>query len=224
MEDEIARQGQGPGPPANHFNINTAGSYYQYPLSDWALPNSHPAMDTRDRVHQAYTADATNPFSRPGYPNATAEIHQSSARESKTRESQNIPETTSTSLPSQAECRYEKNAKTVKQEGSYSSNEVPRDENGSGPPAFESRTDSQERNRLAANRYRIRQQAGNDRLLAKVQEMEQQHSVLSNQATELTAELYHLKRQLLTHGDCDCLSIQTYFHDQLPRCVYGQFR
>jgi len=82
---------------------------------------------------------------------------------------------------------------------------------GNGRPA-----NKLERNRLAANRCRIRKRAETEALKADKIKMEKQHMKLASEVDELTDEVYQLKRELFLHADCDCTLIQ--------ECIKNGFR
>ncbi|CAM1503646.1 Fc.00g012370.m01.CDS01 [Cosmosporella sp. VM-42] len=79
----------------------------------------------------------------------------------------------------------------------------------------------QERNRLAARRFRIRKREDAVNLRFEELEMEQQHRKLSTSVDELTQEVYELKRQLLRHSDCNCAMIQEYIKIEAHRYIDG---
>lgn len=78
-----------------------------------------------------------------------------------------------------------------------------------------------ERNRVAANRFRVRKREHNAKLEIKKQEMEQQHHQLCHCVKELTQEVYQLKMQLLQHSECNCIMIQDYIGGEAQRYIHS---
>jgi hypothetical protein len=67
-----------------------------------------------------------------------------------------------------------------------------------------------ERNRVVATRCRSRKRDEALALSSREHAMEDQNRYLSSCFDSLTAEIYHLKTQLLRHTDCNCVLIQKY--------------
>jgi len=76
-----------------------------------------------------------------------------------------------------------------------------------------------ERKRRAATKCRLRKQDEASALASREQAMEDQNRYLSNCFDSLTAEIYHLKTELLRHTDCNCLLIQRYIADEAKKSV-----
>jgi hypothetical protein len=78
-----------------------------------------------------------------------------------------------------------------------------------------------ERNRIAATKCRLRKRDEASALASQEQAMEDQNRYLSSCFDSLTAEIYHLKTQLLQHTDCNCVLIQKYIANEAKRTVDG---
>ena len=78
-----------------------------------------------------------------------------------------------------------------------------------------------ERNRIAATKCRLRKRDEASALASREQAMEDQNRYLSNCFDSLTAEIYHLKTQLLRHTDCNCVLIQRYIANEAKKSVDG---
>jgi hypothetical protein len=91
------------------------------------------------------------------------------------------------------------------------------DENGF--PRDPRRRRIMERNRIAANKCRIRKRDEEEALASREFSMEDQHRNLSSCVAALNWEIYHLKIQLLRHTDCGCELIRRYFAGQAKRTV-----
>ncbi|KAH7310440.1 hypothetical protein B0I35DRAFT_411957 [Stachybotrys elegans] len=76
-----------------------------------------------------------------------------------------------------------------------------------------------ERNRLAANKCRVRKRDHASALATREQEVEDQNRYLTNCFDSLMAEVYTLKNQLLRHTDCNCVLIQKYIAHEAKRAV-----
>lgn len=76
-----------------------------------------------------------------------------------------------------------------------------------------------ERNRVAATRCRLRKRDEALALTSQEQAVEDQHRYLSSYLESLTAEIYHLKTQLLRHTDCNCILIQRYITNEAKKTV-----
>lgn len=76
-----------------------------------------------------------------------------------------------------------------------------------------------ERNRIAATKCRLRKRDEASALASREQAMEDQNRYLSSCFDSLTAEIYHLKTQLLRHTDCGCVLIQKYIAHEAKRSV-----
>ncbi|KAF4448361.1 hypothetical protein F53441_8223, partial [Fusarium austroafricanum] len=71
-----------------------------------------------------------------------------------------------------------------------------------------------ERNRIAATTRRLRKRDEASALASREQAMQDQNCYLSSCIYALTAEIYHLKTQLLQHTDCNCVAIQKYIANE----------
>ncbi|KAH7127652.1 hypothetical protein EDB81DRAFT_146215 [Dactylonectria macrodidyma] len=78
-----------------------------------------------------------------------------------------------------------------------------------------------ERNRVAATKCRLRKRDEASALASQEQAMEDQNRYLSTCFDQLTAEIYHLKTQLLQHTDCNCVLIQKYIANEARKSVDG---
>lgn len=78
-----------------------------------------------------------------------------------------------------------------------------------------------ERNRIAATKCRLRKRDEASALASREQAMEDQNRYLSTCFDSLTAEIYHLKTQLLQHTDCNCILIQKYIANEAKKSVDG---
>ncbi|KAH6970825.1 hypothetical protein BKA56DRAFT_495693 [Ilyonectria sp. MPI-CAGE-AT-0026] len=78
-----------------------------------------------------------------------------------------------------------------------------------------------ERNRVAATKCRLRKRDEASALASREQAMEDQNRYLSTSFDQLTAEIYHLKTQLLRHTDCNCVLIQKYIANEARKSVDG---
>ncbi|EXK75875.1 hypothetical protein FOQG_19361 [Fusarium oxysporum f. sp. raphani 54005] len=65
----------------------------------------------------------------------------------------------------------------------------------------------QERNRIAAEKCRMRKKEELARLQSDEQAIEQRHRMLSSCVDDLKEEILHLKTQLLQHTSCNCTLI-----------------
>ncbi|KAH6957528.1 hypothetical protein BKA56DRAFT_502281, partial [Ilyonectria sp. MPI-CAGE-AT-0026] len=78
-----------------------------------------------------------------------------------------------------------------------------------------------ERNRVAATKCRLRKRDEASALASREQAMEEKNRYLSTCFDQLTAEIYHLKTQLLRHTDCNCALIQKYIANEARKSVDG---
>ncbi|KAH8662719.1 hypothetical protein BGZ61DRAFT_368571 [Ilyonectria robusta] len=76
-----------------------------------------------------------------------------------------------------------------------------------------------ERNRIAATKCRLRKLDETSALASREQAIEEQNRYLSACYESLTAEIYHLKTQLLRHTDCNCVLIQKYIANEAKNSV-----
>ncbi|KAH7471587.1 hypothetical protein FOMA001_g13053 [Fusarium oxysporum f. sp. matthiolae] len=76
-----------------------------------------------------------------------------------------------------------------------------------------------ERNRIAANKCRLRKRDEALALASREENMEGQHRYLMTCFDSLTVEVYHLKTQLLRHTECNCVLIQNYIANEAQKCV-----
>ncbi|KAH6983904.1 hypothetical protein EDB80DRAFT_899214 [Ilyonectria destructans] len=77
----------------------------------------------------------------------------------------------------------------------------------------------QERNRIAANKFRVRKRENIERLQSEEQNMEKHNITLSNSVDKLITEIHQLKMQLLQHSDCNCTLIQDYIRNDAQRYI-----
>ncbi|WKT54005.1 Transcription factor Jun [Fusarium oxysporum f. sp. vasinfectum] len=76
-----------------------------------------------------------------------------------------------------------------------------------------------ERNRIAANKCRLRKRDEALALASREETMEDQNRYLMTSLDSLTVEVYHLKTQLLRHTECNCVLIQHYIANEAQKCV-----
>lgn len=95
----------------------------------------------------------------------------------------------------------------------------PIDPDGDGLPKDPRRRRVLERNRIAATKCRVRKRDEAEALAVREKDMYDQNRQLSTHFDSLTAEIYHLKTQLLRHTDCDCILIQKYIANEARRSV-----
>ncbi|KAF4436075.1 hypothetical protein F53441_13336 [Fusarium austroafricanum] len=76
-----------------------------------------------------------------------------------------------------------------------------------------------ERNRIAANKCRLRKRDEALALASQEAAMEDQNRYLMTCLDSLTVEIYHLKTQLLRHTRCNCVLIQNYIANEAQKCV-----
>ncbi|SPJ83618.1 uncharacterized protein FTOL_10134 [Fusarium torulosum] len=72
----------------------------------------------------------------------------------------------------------------------------------------------QERDRITANKLRLRKKEDLMRLQSVEQAMEQRHKTLSRSVDDLKEEVLYLKMQLLQHKSCKCTLIQHYINEE----------
>lgn len=80
---------------------------------------------------------------------------------------------------------------------------------------------NRERNRMAAERCRVRKRDEALKLISFYQTQEDLHRGLSNEVASLACEIYHLKTQLLLHTDCNCVLIQNCIKSEASKFVEG---
>ncbi|KAH6874302.1 hypothetical protein B0T10DRAFT_587861 [Thelonectria olida] len=76
-----------------------------------------------------------------------------------------------------------------------------------------------ERNRISATKCRLQKRDEASALASREKAMEDQKRDLSSIFHQLTAEIYHLKTQLLRHADCNCVLIQKYIANEARKSV-----
>ncbi|KNB04704.1 hypothetical protein FOXG_06746 [Fusarium oxysporum f. sp. lycopersici 4287] len=76
-----------------------------------------------------------------------------------------------------------------------------------------------ERNRIGANKCRLRKRGEASALACHEKAMEDQNRHLTACVDSLTHEIYHLKTQLLRHTGCKCVLIQNYIANEAQKCV-----
>ena len=77
----------------------------------------------------------------------------------------------------------------------------------------------QERNRIAATKFRIRKREDLARLESDEQDIEQRHRTLSSCVDDLNDEILYLKMQLLQHTSCNCTLIQHYIKNEAQHYI-----
>ncbi|KAH8670755.1 hypothetical protein BGZ61DRAFT_497839 [Ilyonectria robusta] len=95
------------------------------------------------------------------------------------------------------------------------------DSDGEAHPRDPRRRRILERNRIAATKCRLRKRDEVSALASREQAMEDQNRDSSSIFDQLTAEIYHLKTQLLRHTDCSCVLIQKYIAHEARKSVDG---
>ncbi|KAJ9412741.1 hypothetical protein QL093DRAFT_2539991 [Fusarium oxysporum] len=78
-----------------------------------------------------------------------------------------------------------------------------------------------ERNRMAANKCRLRKRDKALALASREEAMEDRNRYLMTCFDSLTVEIYYLKTQLLQHTDCNCVLIQKYIANEAKKCADG---
>ncbi|KAF6527554.1 hypothetical protein HZS61_007856 [Fusarium oxysporum f. sp. conglutinans] len=78
-----------------------------------------------------------------------------------------------------------------------------------------------ERNRMAANKCRLRKRDKALALTSREEAMEDRNRYLMTCFDSLTVEIYYLKTQLLQHTDCNCVLIQKYITNEAKKCADG---
>ncbi|KAG8665259.1 hypothetical protein FPOAC2_14515 [Fusarium poae] len=76
-----------------------------------------------------------------------------------------------------------------------------------------------ERNRRAAAKCRDRKQQEADALISEVEELQDQHQQLLFTYVDLREQIFHLKSEILKHGDCDYVLIQQYISKEAHKTV-----
>ncbi|KAH7232423.1 hypothetical protein B0J15DRAFT_455379 [Fusarium solani] len=96
----------------------------------------------------------------------------------------------------------------------YSTTRAKRNATGTGnlsaPQCIDQIKRTQERNRIASTKFRIKKREDISSLEPKKQDLERIHRNLSTCVADLTFEVYKLKMQLLQHSGCNCTLIQNY--------------
>uniref|UniRef100_A0A0D2YF35 BZIP domain-containing protein n=1 Tax=Fusarium oxysporum (strain Fo5176) TaxID=660025 RepID=A0A0D2YF35_FUSOF len=109
----------------------------------------------------------------------------------------------------------------IKKTGKYSP--VRRTSNTSSNGAHAAQQDNdrmkkiRERNRIAANKLRIKQREEQQGLESSKQDLERINRDLSTCVADLTVEVYELKMQLLQQAGCNCTLIQNYLAHESQR-------
>lgn len=125
-----------------------------------------------------------------------------------------VPSETSDSRP-----KPKKRGRKPKKRPGYDGSDDDEDLDEDGFPKDPRRRRILERNRIAANKCRIRKRDEEEALASREYSVEDQHRHLSNCVDSLKWEIYHLKTQLLRHTDCKCVLIQRYCARQAKRTV-----
>ncbi|KAH7182205.1 hypothetical protein DER46DRAFT_568781 [Fusarium sp. MPI-SDFR-AT-0072] len=76
-----------------------------------------------------------------------------------------------------------------------------------------------ERNRIAANKCRLRKRDEALALASREEAMEDQNRYLMMCFDSLKVEIYQLKTELLRHTECNCALIQNYIANEAQKCV-----
>ncbi|KAH7199040.1 uncharacterized protein B0J16DRAFT_298848 [Fusarium flagelliforme] len=93
--------------------------------------------------------------------------------------------------------------------------------NGASYRKLKKHEQMQERNRIAANKLRLRKKEDLERLQSSEQAMEQRHRTLSRSVDDLKEEVLYLKMQLLQHTSCNCALIQHYINEEAKQYIHG---
>ncbi|KAH7247625.1 uncharacterized protein BKA55DRAFT_595199 [Fusarium redolens] len=80
---------------------------------------------------------------------------------------------------------------------------------------------AQERNRIAANKCRMRKKDDLAKLQSYEQAMEQRHRMLSSCVGDLKEEVLYLKMQLLQHTSCNCTLIHHYISEEAQQYIHA---
>ncbi|KAH7187633.1 hypothetical protein DER44DRAFT_853623 [Fusarium oxysporum] len=80
---------------------------------------------------------------------------------------------------------------------------------------------AQERNRIAANKCRMRKKDDLAKLQSDEQAMEERHRTLSSSVDDLKEEVLYLKMQLLQHTSCNCTLIHHYISEEAQQYVHA---
>lgn len=75
------------------------------------------------------------------------------------------------------------------------------------------------RNRIAADKFRVRKRENIERLQSEEQNVEKHNITLSDCVDKLITEIHQLKMQLLQHSDCNCTLIQDYIRNDAQRYI-----
>ncbi|KAF9767722.1 hypothetical protein IL306_015071 [Fusarium sp. DS 682] len=79
-----------------------------------------------------------------------------------------------------------------------------------------------ERNRIAANKCRLRKRDEALALTSREEAMKDRNRHLTTCLDSLNEEIYHLKTELLRHTECNCVLIQNYIANEAQKCVDRQ--
>ncbi|RFN45152.1 hypothetical protein FIE12Z_10603 [Fusarium flagelliforme] len=77
----------------------------------------------------------------------------------------------------------------------------------------------QERNRITAYKFRIKQREDISRLNSRTQELERVHHELSTCVADLSLQVYELKMQILQQSGCNCTLMRNYLTHESRRYV-----
>jgi GTPase involved in cell partitioning and DNA repair len=77
-----------------------------------------------------------------------------------------------------------------------------------------------ERNRIASNKFRVKEPEDAKKLQTKEKNMEQINRKLLSSVSDLTQQVYELRMKLLQHTDCDCHQIQEYIANEATRYIH----
>jgi hypothetical protein len=80
-----------------------------------------------------------------------------------------------------------------------------------------------ERNRSAAARYRGHEQNRTNALVSYAESLEDQHRQLSSIYNNLVEQVFQLKSEVLSHGDCSCVLIHQYIKREAQKAVDARY-
>ncbi|KAF4345225.1 hypothetical protein FBEOM_816 [Fusarium beomiforme] len=103
-----------------------------------------------------------------------------------------------------------KEQKAAGQQGEVNDDDLPKDPR---------RHQVLERNRIAANKCRLRKRDEALALTSREEAMKDQNRYLLTCLNSLKAEIYHLKTELLRHTECNCVLIQNFIANEAHKCV-----
>jgi hypothetical protein len=111
----------------------------------------------------------------------------------------------------------------IKKKGKYSSIHRTSHASSNGAHGAQQSSDRikriQERNRIAANKLRVKQREEQQGLESSKQDLERIYRDLSTCVADLTFEVYELKMQLLQQSECNCTLMQNYLIHESGRYI-----